>query len=168
VTGHLNQFGHARHLVDDRLKLAHYPNSDTLYSLAWLDLAAEPQVLHIPDIEDRYYVVPLASAYNEIFASLRARTKGSGEKRYAIVGANWKGELPAGLEEIRAPTNVIWLLIRTRVANDLYPAERPPGAQASNWLPAPVDRFVLAMRAYLPKEPILDLSYQWPPVRKVD
>jgi hypothetical protein len=47
-------------------------------------------------------------------------------------------------------------------------AERPPEAQASNWLPAPADRFVLAMRAYSPKQSILDLSYQWPPVRKVD
>jgi hypothetical protein len=45
---------------------------------------------------------------------------------------------------------------------------RPPGANASNWLPARSDRFVLAMRAYSPKQPILDLSYQWPPVHKVD
>jgi hypothetical protein len=47
-------------------------------------------------------------------------------------------------------------------------ADPPPKEQESNWLPAPADRFVLAMRAYSPKEPILDLSYQWPPVRKVE
>jgi hypothetical protein len=115
VNAPINQFGHARRLVDDKLKLAHYPNSDTLYSLAWLDLTAEPQVLTIPDTKGRYYVVPLASASNEIFASLGARTKGQGEKRYAIVGPNWKGDLPAGLEEVRAPTNVVWLLIRTLI-----------------------------------------------------
>ena len=86
VNAPLNEFGHARRLVDDKLKMAHYPNSDTLYSLAWLDLTKEPQVLHIPDIKGRYYVVPLCSAYNEIFASLGVRTKGYGEKRYAIVG----------------------------------------------------------------------------------
>jgi hypothetical protein len=34
VNAPINQFGHARRLVDDKLKLAHYPNSDTLYSIA--------------------------------------------------------------------------------------------------------------------------------------
>src|SRR5262249_14139724 len=38
-------------------------------------------------------------------------------------------------------------------------SERPPKEHESNWLPAPQDRFVLAMRAYSPKKPILDLSY---------
>jgi hypothetical protein len=42
-------------------------------------------------------------------------------------------------------------------------AEPPSGEQKPNWLPAPADHFVLAMRAYSPKEPILDLNYQWPP-----
>jgi hypothetical protein len=115
VNAPINQFGHARRLVDDKLKLAHYPNSDTLYSIAWLDLSAQPQVLNIPDTKGRYYVVPLASAYNEIFASLGVRTRGYGERRYVIVGPNWKGDLPAGLEEIRAPTNLAWLLNRTLI-----------------------------------------------------
>jgi hypothetical protein len=73
VIAPLNEFGDARRLVDDKLKLAHYPNADTIYSLAWLDLTKEPQVLHIPDTKGRYYVVPLCSAYNEIFASLGVR-----------------------------------------------------------------------------------------------
>lgn len=115
VNAPINQFGHARRLVDDKLKLAHYPNADTLYSLAWLDLTTEPQVLHIPDTKGRYYVVPLCSAYNEIFASLGSRTKGYGEKRYAIVGPNWNGELPAGVEAVRSPTNLVWVLNRTLI-----------------------------------------------------
>jgi hypothetical protein len=115
VNAPLNEFGHARRLVDDKLKLAHYPNADTLYSLAWLDLAKEPQVLHIPDTKGRYYVVPLCSAYNEIFASLGVRTKGYGEKRYAIVGPKWKAELPKGVEEVRSPTNLVWILNRTLI-----------------------------------------------------
>jgi hypothetical protein len=115
VNAPINQFGHARRLVDDKLKLAHYPNADTLYSLAWLDLTKEPQVLHVPDTKSRYYVVPLCSAYNEIFASLGSRTKGYGEERYVIVGPNWEGEAPAGVGVVRSPTNLVWVLNRTLI-----------------------------------------------------
>jgi DNA sulfur modification protein DndE len=112
----IGEFGHARELIDERWKFGLYPNTDTLYSFAWLDLAKEPQVLYIPDTKRRYYVVPLCSAYNEIFASLGARTKGHGEKRYAIVGPRWKGTLPAGVEEVRAPTNLEGIYNRTLIS----------------------------------------------------
>src|SRR5262245_15770847 len=50
-----NQFHHARRLHDDTFKTVVSPNNDTLYSSAWLDLAAEPILLSVPAIKDRYY-----------------------------------------------------------------------------------------------------------------
>ena len=112
----INQFTHARVLMDDKYTGGQYPNIDTLHSSVWLDLAKEPQILHIPDTKGRYYLVPLVSAYNEIFASIGARTKGYGAKTYAIVGPNWKGVLPKDVEEVRSPTNVVWVFIRNLIS----------------------------------------------------
>src|SRR4029078_3884815 len=35
------------------------PNADTLYTMAWLDVGKEPWVRSIPDMKDRYFLVPM-------------------------------------------------------------------------------------------------------------
>jgi hypothetical protein len=41
------------------------------------------------------------------------RTTGTGAGEFAIVGSDWHGELPSGVEELRAGTNLVWVLGRT-------------------------------------------------------
>lgn len=89
------------------------PNADTLYSMAWLDLSEEPYVLHVPNEKGRYYLMPMLSAWTNVFASPGTRTTGEKEHDFVIVGPNWKGTLPKGLIEIKSPTNMIWILGRT-------------------------------------------------------
>ncbi len=36
-------------------------NHDTLMAVGWLDLKIEPLVLHVPDMDDRYYSVQLTN-----------------------------------------------------------------------------------------------------------
>jgi len=36
--------------------------------VAWLDLAKEPYVLHVPDEYGRYYLMPILSAWTNVFA----------------------------------------------------------------------------------------------------
>ena len=44
----------------------------------------------------------------------------------------------------------------------------PGGGKSANWLPAPADgRFVLLMRAYLPRRPMVDGTYRLPPVERL-
>ena len=54
----LNQFGHAArpwtHLDRDVVT----PANDLLYSMGWLDLAAEPMLLSVPAQAQRYWVMP--------------------------------------------------------------------------------------------------------------
>jgi hypothetical protein len=87
------------------------PNADTLYSVAWLNLAQEPWVLHIPDMGDRYYLFPLLNGWTEVFQVPGKRTHVNGGD-FAISGPGWKGTLPAGVQEYKSPTNMVWILGR--------------------------------------------------------
>ena len=43
------------------------PNADTLYTEVWLDVSAEPWVFRIPDMGDRYYIMPMLDGFSEVF-----------------------------------------------------------------------------------------------------
>lgn len=49
---------------------------------------------------------------------------------------------------------------------DIYIQNAAPAGRESNWLPAPTDKFLLWLRAYLPGATILDGKYKVPPVVK--
>jgi hypothetical protein len=91
------------------------PNADTLYSTAWLDLSKEPYFLSIPDENGRYYLMPMLSGWTDVFAVPGTRTTGTRAQEYVITGPAWHGKLkPAdGVKELRAPTNLVWILGRT-------------------------------------------------------
>jgi hypothetical protein len=89
------------------------PNADTLYSTAWLNLAAEPYVLSLPDENDRYYLMPMLSGWTDVFAVPGKRTTGTKAQVFAITGPHWTGKLPAGVTELKSPTNLVWILGRT-------------------------------------------------------
>ncbi|MGD0620151.1 MAG: DUF1254 domain-containing protein [Bryobacteraceae bacterium] len=91
------------------------PNVDTLYGFAWLDLRKEPQVLHVPDTNDRYYSIQLIDAYANSFAYVGRRATGTKEGRFAITGPGWTGTLPDGVQRIESPTNRVLALTRTLV-----------------------------------------------------
>jgi hypothetical protein len=112
----INQLARLDALASPASRLIPRPNADTLYSLAWLDLARGPMILHVPDTAGRYYLIPLYDAYSNEFASIGSRTTGDGEGDFAIVGPLWRGALPPDLAGvIHAPTNTVWLIGRTLV-----------------------------------------------------
>jgi hypothetical protein len=89
-------------------------NVDTLYSFAWLDLSKEPLVLSVPDTHDRYYLMPILDGWTDVFASPGKRTTGTKAGDFAIVGPNWTGTLPAGMKELKSPTNMAMIAGRTQ------------------------------------------------------
>jgi hypothetical protein len=95
------------------------PNSDTLYSVLWADLRAEPIVLCVPEIEkDRYYSVQLISQYTFNFGYIGSRTTGNGAGCYAVVGPAWSGEAPAGIAKVfTSETDFVLVLYRTQLFN---------------------------------------------------
>lgn len=89
------------------------PNADTLYSVAWIDLSKEPYVLHVPEMRNRYYLMPMLSGWTDVFASPGTRTTGTDAHDFLITGPNWKGKTPHGLTVYKSPTNMVWILGRT-------------------------------------------------------
>jgi len=111
----INQFDHMRHLLGPEFTDVVSPNNDTLYSTAWLELGPEPIVLHVPPTDGRYYVFQLIDFYTNVIDSVGSRTRGTHGGDYAIVGPDWGGTLPKGIEEIRSPTNSVWVIGRTLI-----------------------------------------------------
>ena len=110
----LNQFRHEREFPTPQYGTIVRPNVDTLYSMAWLDLADEPVLLHVPDTRQRYYLMELLDAWTNVFASLGTRTTGSAERIFAITGPQWNGKLPEGVLRVEAPTDTVWIIGRTQ------------------------------------------------------
>ena len=110
----VNQLVHSREFPDPSFTAVVSPNADTLYSSAWIDLAAGPVVLSLPEMGKRYYLMQLLDAWTNTIDCPGTRTTGNGPGEFAIVGPGWKGELPAGVKEIRSPTNMVWLIGRTQ------------------------------------------------------
>jgi hypothetical protein len=108
-----NQFAHYREFPDAKHNAIVGMNADTLYSLANLDLSSEPIVLSIPEMGDRFWLMQIIDAWNDVPGAPGARTAGDKGGNFALVGPNWKGVLPADLTEIRSSTGLTLIGGRT-------------------------------------------------------
>ncbi|MFO0891464.1 MAG: DUF1254 domain-containing protein [Isosphaeraceae bacterium] len=93
------------------------PNSDTPYSILWMDLRAEPVVLTVPPIDKgRYFSVQLVDLYTHNLGYLGTRTTGNGGGSYMLAGPSWNGETPRGIAQvIRCETEFSLAIYRTQL-----------------------------------------------------
>jgi hypothetical protein len=95
------------------------PNSDTPYSLVWLDLRAEPMVISVPAVDKkRYYSVQLIDGNTYNYGYIGNRATGNEPGDYLVVGPDWKGETPAGIKKVFSSTTPFAITIfRTQLFN---------------------------------------------------
>lgn len=110
----VNQLAQNTEYHDASYKVVVRSNVDSLYTMAWLDLTAEPIVLSVPETRGRFYLFQMLDMWTDVFASPGTRTTGSAAGDFAIVGPDWTGTLPANVREIKAPTNAVWLIAPTQ------------------------------------------------------
>lgn len=92
------------------------PNSDTPYSFLGADLRAEPLVIGVPAVPDRYYSLQFIDMYTHNFAYVGSRATGSDAGHYLLAGPHWKGEVPEGIRDvIRSETSLAFVLYRTQL-----------------------------------------------------
>jgi hypothetical protein len=125
VTGHgpVNQFCNVRNLVTAADRTVVAPNNDTLYSVAWLNLSKQPQVLHAPAIQNRFWEFELLDPWTNNFYNITSAQLQMGAGRFrvtrggnwAVVGPGFKGKLPKGLIRVESKYNRVWVIGRTYV-----------------------------------------------------
>jgi hypothetical protein len=95
------------------------PNSDTPYSILWMDLRAEPMVISVPRVEkERYYSVQLIDGNTYNYGYIGSRATGNGPGDYLIAGPDWKGTTPAGIKKLFSSTTPFSLAaFRTQLFN---------------------------------------------------
>ncbi len=123
VTAHgpVNQFCSIRNLASAAQHTVNAPNNDTPYSIAWLDLNKQPQVLHAPAIRNRFWEFELVDPWTNNFYNITSarRKMGPGDFNvthggdWAVVGPRFKGKLPHGVTRVRSRYDRVWVVGRT-------------------------------------------------------
>jgi hypothetical protein len=94
-------------------------NHDTISTVGWLDLSKGPLVLHVPDMNGRYYSVQFTDPTNNtVFAYVGKRTTGTEAGDYLITGPNQRRQAPSGMKQISSPNNSVLTLGRVLVESD--------------------------------------------------
>jgi hypothetical protein len=75
------------------------PNQDVVYGLGFFSLDEEPVVAQVPNFDNRFWVYALYDARTDQFGEV-GKPYGSKPGFYLLVGPNWKGEKPKGIESV--------------------------------------------------------------------
>ena len=91
-------------------------NTDTLYTMVWLDVSKEPWIFSIPDTGDRYYMAPrfVTNPDGSVDLYLQAASPGKAKE------ANW---LPAPRAKFGVMLRLYW------------PTDTPPTIIDASWKP---------------------------------
>ena len=85
------------------------PNADTMYTMVWYDLSTEPWVFSIPDMGDRFYIMPMLSGNNEVFQVAGTRATSGKPQKFLITGPGWSGAVPEGMAHVKVPGALVWI-----------------------------------------------------------
>jgi hypothetical protein len=112
-----NQIANAANVFTYKDTAVVTPNSDTPYSVVWMDLRAEPLVLSVPPVDPkRYYSVMLCDGNTYNYGYIGTRATGSEAGDYMVVAPDWKGATPSGIKKVfRSSTQFSLAIYRTQL-----------------------------------------------------
>jgi hypothetical protein len=92
---------------------------DVVYVGGWLDVAAGPRVLHVPEMAGRYYSVQFTDPTSGAnFAYVGKRTTGTDAGAFLLCERTWTGSVPAGMTRIEVPHLSALVIGRVFAADD--------------------------------------------------
>ncbi|UCH29918.1 MAG: DUF1254 domain-containing protein, partial [Myxococcales bacterium] len=111
-----NELVHKTELLGPDFKDIVRPNNDTVYSMGWIDLRAQPLVITVPQIEDRYFSVQLIDMFTHNFAYMGTRATNGESGSYLVAGPQWKGTKPGDTKAVyRSESNFVYCIVRVEV-----------------------------------------------------
>lgn len=110
----MNRFQNIRHLADDTYTAHPTINNDTLHLMGWLDVASEPVIVSVPDMEKgRYWILHTMDMGHYTTSMIGSRTRGNKGGHFMFASRTWQGEVPASVTEvIRVDSDIIKLMGR--------------------------------------------------------
>ncbi|WDY55877.1 DUF1254 domain-containing protein [Pseudomonas sp. PSKL.D1] len=110
----LNRFQNIRHLADDTYTDHPTINNDTLHLMGWLDVAAEPVIVSVPDMDKgRYWILHTMDMGHYTTSMIGSRGRGGKGGHFMFASQDWKGEVPGSVTEvIRVDSNLVKLMGR--------------------------------------------------------
>lgn len=92
---------------------------DVLYVGGWLDVAAGPQLLRVPEMGERYYSVQFTDPVTGAnFAYVGSRATGGAAGDFFLCEPGYEGAMPHGTSRIDVPHRSALLIGRVFVADD--------------------------------------------------
>jgi len=98
-------FDHARQLANASWRDVTTPNSDTLFSMAYVDLSHGPINITMPDMNGRYYSVAFMDMATNNVQVGGHRMTGTLQNTWVVVGPQWKDALPIASRVVQSPGN---------------------------------------------------------------
>jgi len=154
--GPVNQFNNVRSPNTANSTAVVAPGATSLSSIAWLDLTAEPMVLHVPAVTDHDYVLALINPYTE---NLRNFSNASGTKPgdYVIAGPGQASAMiPSGVERVDVDASRIWIIGSTQLegADDVAAVNKIQ----DGYTLTPLSKFGTAYTPAAPANPVTKVS----------
>ncbi len=92
---------------------------DVVYIGGWLDVRSGPRVLHVPEMDGRYYSVQFADPTGGAnFAYVGKRTTGTDAGEFLLCERTWTGSVPDGMTRIEVPHRSALVIGRVFAADD--------------------------------------------------
>ncbi|WP_249277583.1 DUF1254 domain-containing protein [Pandoraea sp. PE-S2R-1] len=103
-TGYVSMMSH--YIAPEQRFIAH-PNQDVVYGFGYAAVDKDPVVVQVPDFGTRFWVYALYDARSDEFSRV-GKQYGTKPGNYLIVGPNWKGTVPKGINGvIHAPMDLV-------------------------------------------------------------
>jgi hypothetical protein len=90
---------------------------NSLWSVAFLDLANGPSVMTLPDCKNIPFAFRLLNHWTDVFGTAGSRTPERNAGNYLVAGPGWEGSAPADIKQVfRSPTRYAWALVEMSAA----------------------------------------------------
>jgi hypothetical protein len=154
--GPVNQFNHVRSPNTASSTTVVAPGATGLSSIAWLDLTAEPMVLHVPAATDHDYVLALINPYTENLRNFSGAS-GTTPGDYVIAGPGQQAAtIPSGATRVDVDASRIWIIGSTQLkgADDVAAVNRIQ----DGYTLTPLSRFGTTYTPAAPATPVTEVT----------